>query len=216
MTNTRWRQIGASGGILFVVLQLIAQGMLQAGQAEPAFSAPAEDIVSYFASKSSLLSEASAFVMALSLIAFVWFLGALWATLREAEGDPAWLSLTAVISGVMAIATVYASPGWHLALFRIRDGLDPQIARLLFDSGNLGFANMWVLLASLLLASAAITLRTGALARWTAWAGIVIAVGLLAARAFWASSGIVFMPYVLFWVWLVAVSIGLMRKAARQ
>lgn len=212
----RLRQLGAAGGIAFVVLQAVAQMSLQMGGTEPAFNAPTEPIVAFFAAKSSQVGEISGFLSGLSLFAFVWFLGALWATLREAEGEPGWLSLTAVTSGILAVAVVFAPGGWHLALFRMGDGLDPQIARLLFDSGNLGFANMWLFLASMLLAYTAVTLQTSVLPRWTGWAAIAIAVSLLLARAFWAASGVVFVAYILFQLWLLAVSIILLRQTARQ
>lgn len=179
--SNKLHQIGAAGGLIFVVLQVIAQGLLQIGGVEPPFRASTDAIMAFFTSRNSQLVEISAFLDGISLIAFLWFLGALWATLREAEGESAWLSLIVVISGVMGMATVYAPGGWQLAIFRINDGLDEQVARLLFDSGNLAFANLWIFMASLLLAYAAVTLRTGVLPRWTGWAGIVIGVGLLIA-----------------------------------
>jgi hypothetical protein len=210
------RQIGAAGGILFVMMQAVAQIALQVGASEPPFNAPTEPIVSFFAGKNTLLTELSAFLSGLSLIAFIWFLGTLWAVLREAEGEPAWLSLVTVISGVMAAAVVFAPGGWHLAFFRINEGLDPQIARLLFDSGNLGFANMWLFLASMLLAYAAVTIQTKVLPLWTGWAGIFTALSLLVARAFWATSGTVFIAYMLFGLWLIAVSVILLRQTKRS
>jgi hypothetical protein len=45
------------------------------------------------------------------------------------------------------------------------------------------------------------------------WAGVLIAGGLLAARAVWASSGLVFVPFGLCYLWLIAISIVLMRRA---
>jgi hypothetical protein len=33
------------------------------------------------------------------------------------------------------------------------------------------------------------------------------------ARAFWERSGLTFMPYGLFWLWLIAASVALMRRA---
>jgi hypothetical protein len=87
------------------------------------------------------------------------------ATLRRAEGEPAWLSLVALASGLMLIAAVSAGGGWSLAVFRRDEGLDPQIARLLFDQGNFAFANAWVMLASLSLATGVVSIRTGALPR---------------------------------------------------
>jgi hypothetical protein len=44
-----------------------------------------------------------------------------------------------------------------------------------------------------------------------------VAVALLVARAFWAApSMIVFTPYVLFWIWLIATSVSLIRRTGRE
>jgi hypothetical protein len=212
MSNSRWEQIGAAGGVVFVVLQMAAQALIQAGGAEPPFDAPAPAIVAFFMAKDSRLFALGEYLSTLSLIAFLWFLGSLWATLRRAEGEPAWLSLVALASGLMIVATVSAGASWPLAVFRQDEGLDPQIARLLFDQGNFAFANAWVMLASLSLATGVVSIRTRALPRWLGWAGVVIAVGLLAARAVWASSGLVFLPFGLCYLWLIAISIALIRR----
>jgi hypothetical protein len=174
MGNSRWEQIGAAGGFVFVVLQMASQALIQAGGAEPLFSAPAPTIVAFFMAKDSQLFALGEYLSTLSLIAFLWFLGSLWATLRRAEGEPAWLSFVAAASGLMVVATV-SGGGWPLAVFRRDEGLDPQIARLLFDQGNFAFANAWVMLASLCLASGIVSIRTGALPHWLGWAGVLIA-----------------------------------------
>ncbi len=92
--------------------------------------------------------------------------------------------------------------------------MDPQLARLLFDQGNFAFANAWVMLGSLSLASGVISIRMGALPRWLGWASVLIAGGLLAAQAVWASSGLVFVPFGLCYLWLIAISIVLIRRAS--
>jgi hypothetical protein len=87
------------------------------------------------------------------------------------------------------------------------------LARTLFDMGNLTFANIWVSLAGMLLAVGILSIRADALPRWLGWSGLAIALGLVVARAFWERSGITFMPYGLFWLWLIAASVVLMRRA---
>ena len=213
MSDSRLEKVGAAGGIGFVVLQMASQALIQAGGGEPPFDATAETIVAFFMAKDSRLFSMGEYLSALSLIAFVWFLGSLWATLRRAEGEPAWLSLVALASGVLIVATVSAGTGWPLAVFRRDQGLDPQIARLLFDQGNFAFANAWVMLASLCLATGVVSIRTGALPGWLGWSGVIIAGALLVARAAWASSGLVFVPFGLCYLWLIAISIVLMRRA---
>ena len=213
MSNSRLEQIGAAGGIVFVALQMASQALIQVGGAEPPFDATTETIVAFFMARNSQLFALGEYLSTLSLIAFLWFLGSLWNTLRRAEGEPAWLSFVAAASGLMIVAAVSAGGGWALAVFRKDEGLDPQVARLLFDQGNFAFANAWAMLASLSLATGVVSIRTGALPRWLGWSGVLIAGGLLAARAVWASSGLVFVPFGLCYLWLIATSVVLIRRA---
>jgi hypothetical protein len=212
MANRGWERIAAAGGIGFVVLQNASQALFQTGGMEPPFAAPAQDILAFFVARDRQLFEVGGYLSALSAVCFLWFLGALWAALRRREPEPAWLALVAAASGVAAVATTLTGGGWALAVFRVQAGLDPQIARLLFDMGNFAFATLWVALASMLLAAGVAALRHGALPGWLAWFGVAVGAGLLAARAGWAASGLAFAPYILFWLWLIAASVVLMRR----
>ena len=208
-------QIGAAGGIAFVVMQLAGQALIQVGGSEPAFDAPAAEIESFFINRNLQLASLGGFLSLLSIIALLWFLGALWARLRRHEGEPGWLSLVALASGVAGVAIILGGGGgWELAILRMNEGLEAETLRLLFDQGNLAFATFWVALAGMLLAAGVVAIRDGALPRWLGWFGLVVAVALLAARAVWfTASGVKFMPYLLFWVWLIAASIVLIRRA---
>jgi hypothetical protein len=216
MSKHRWEQIGAAGGIAFIVLQFAAQGLIQIGGGEPAFNAPAEEILSYFENRNPLLFNIGGFLMAVSFIAFFWFLGVLWARLRQHEGDPAWMSLVAFGSALVGAAIVLASSGWGTAVFRIEEGLDPQLARYMFDDGNIGFATYWVFLAGFLLTSGVVAVRDGALPRWLGWFGLITAATLLVGRVFWdLPSGAIFIPYTLFAFWIIVASVVLIRGAAK-
>lgn len=212
-TRRLWEQIGAAGGIVFVVLQVVSQSLIQAGGSEPAFDAPAAEIEAFFMNRNMQLALTGGFLSVLSTIAFIWFLGALWARLRRSEGEPGWLSLVAFASGLAGMAAILGSGGWELALLRLGDGLQAETFRLLFDLGNFAFAAYWVALAGMLLAAGVVILRDGALPRWLGWFGLAVALALLAVRAVWfTASGAKFLPYALFWIWLIAVSINLIRQ----
>jgi hypothetical protein len=202
-------RVAGAGGLGFVLLQLGSQGLIQVGGVEPAFDAPAEEIVRFFEARNRTLFEVGSYLSLLSFVAWIWFLGALWARFRLAEPRPAWLSLVAFGSGLMFLAAL--SAGWYLAVFRIEEGLDPQFARLAFDQGNLGFANSWIPLGSMLLAAGLLVRRTHALPRWLGWLALGTAPLLLAARAVWTSP-VAFAPYVLFWVWVVGASVVLVLR----
>ena len=133
----------------------------------------------------------------------------LWRELRTAEGDSGWISVIVIGSGLVAASALNVG-GWSLALFRINEGLDPKIAQLLFDEGNFNFANTWVSLGSMLLAAGIVFRGAGTYPKWLGGGSILLAVGLILARALWTSQ-IAFLPYVLFWVWMIAFGIYLLR-----
>jgi hypothetical protein len=214
MSGKRLEQVAAAGGIAFVVLESVGQGFIQIGGAEPAFGAPADEIFAFFLARDETLFNWGGYLSLLSFIAFIWFLGALWAAIRRAERDPALLSMVAFGSGLVAVATLTGG-AWAMAVFRIREGLDPQIGRTLYDLGNFAFATSWVFFASVLLAAGVAAILYGALPRWLGWASIIVAVGLLAGRIIWTSQA-AFIPWVLFWLWLIVISVVLIRRAGKS
>jgi hypothetical protein len=213
--TARLKKFGALAAIAFPVMQMVSQGLIQIGGVEPSFAAPAPEIVSFFEARNPTLFSIGGYVSLLSIVAFLWFLGALWDELRGVEGGSGWLSVVAVASGLVAVATIASPGGWPLAVFRIDEGLDPQIARLLFDQGNLNFANYWVALGSMLLAVGLIARQSNRFPRWMGWGSLVIGLGLLAARAFWTSA-IAFTPYLLFWLWLILFGVMLLRRGRQE
>jgi hypothetical protein len=214
-TKRRWEQIGAAGGIVFVMMQLMSQALIQIGGGEPPFDAPAADIGDFFMNRDVQLATIGGFLAAISIIPFLWFLGVLWARLRRYEGEPGWLSMVALVTGVTGAAVILGGGGgWELAILRIDEGLDVETLRLLFDQGNQSFATFWVALAGLLLAAGVVTIRDGGLPRWLGWMGLILAIAFLAVRSVWFTGpGVKFLPYMLFWVWLIAASVVLIRRA---
>lgn len=82
MTNARLSQMGALGGIVFVLLQLVSQTMLKAGGSEPKFDAQSAEIAQFFADRDVDLVWTGSFLASLSVIPFTAFvvvvLNALW------------------------------------------------------------------------------------------------------------------------------------------
>ncbi len=124
------------------------------------------------------------------------------------------MSMIAFGSGLLAVDAILGGGGWALAIFRIDESLSPEMARLLFDQGNFSFATYWVALASLLLATSVVAILDGAFPGWLGWYGVVTAVTLLIGRIFWdLCSGVIFIPYTLFGLWLIITSVILYRSA---
>ena len=213
--SARYVKWGAIGAIAYPILQLISQGLVQFGGAEPSFTAPAQDILLFFQSKDSTIAAIAGYIMVLSVIAFLWFVGVLGRELISAEGGPGWISTIAIGSGLVAASGLLIVGGWGLAFFRIEEGLDPQIARLLFDEGNLNFANLWVSLGSMLLAAGLIFKESGSYPKWLGTGSIILAVGLILGRAIWTYQ-IAFLPYVLFWAWMIAFGVYVLRNRTKE
>ena len=214
MSSKSVQRIAAAGGIAYVVLSSVGQLLIQVGGMEPAFGAGAAEIVGFFESRDRASFQAGGFLSVLGAMAFIWFVASLWAALRRPEPGASTTAMAALGSGMVTAALQFAAGfGWGLAIFRL-DSLSADQARLLFDLGNYTFATLWVPMASMLLAAGIGSMLEGVgLPRWLGWAGIVIAVGLIVAHAFWASSAATFVPWTLTWVWIVVTSIVLIRRA---
>ncbi len=215
--STQWRTMSVTAGVAGIaglVLVAVSQALQQVGGGEPAFDAPGDEILRFLEARHDTLYPIGAFLGLIAVMALACFLSAVWVILREAEGAPAWRSTFALISGIAFVALL-KSPGWDLAGFRIDDGVDPQIARYAFDMGNLGFANAWVAMAGFLFAAGWIDLETRVSPRWLGWCALLAAVGLLAGRAFWTSP-IWLIGYSLFWMWVVGISVQLLRGRLRS
>jgi len=213
VSNRRWEQIGAAAGIVFVVAQIAANNLMeQPSASEPPFFAEAPEIVDFFMRLDSSLFRLGDYLMMLAVIPFVWWLSVLWARLRRAEGTAGWLSVATLGFGLVSATLLASRNGWTLAMDRIDEGLNPELARTLFDMGNSNFANVWVTIAGMLIAASILSIRTGALPKWLGWAGLVVALGLVIARGFLDQSWLSF-AYAFFWLWMIATSVVLIRRA---
>jgi hypothetical protein len=207
----RWRVLTvttAGAGLAAIALVIVSQVALQAGGAEPAFDAPAEDTLAFFEAKHPALAELGGYGGVLALITLLWFQLGIAAVLRRAEGELAWRSTIAAASGTLAVALVLV-PGWELGLFRT-GRLSPEMARLTFDMGNLGFATAWVAIGSFLLATGWVLIESTDLPSWLGWWAVVAALALIAARAAWTSP-LWLVGYSLFWLWVIVASVLLLR-----
>ena len=68
---------GAVGGILFVVLQLVGQSLIQMGGGEPPFDASAQEIVEFFEARNTLAFNIGSYLSTLSVIPLLGFLASL-------------------------------------------------------------------------------------------------------------------------------------------
>ena len=212
--SVAWRRLLRVTGVAgLTALVLIFVPLVASSGQEPTFDATTAETIAFFRSVDSPLAAFGSFVAILGLVAFLWFVVGFTTLLRRAEGELPWLSTVAMASGVVFVPLVL-SGSWDAAAFRA-DDLDPQIARYAFDEGNLSFANGWLMLGCFAVCCGWVTATTGFLPKWLGWWALVSGGGLALSRAAWTSEVWLF-PYGMFWFWVIAVSVLLLRRASRS
>jgi len=63
----------------------------------------------------------------------------------------------------------------------------------------------------MVLAAGLIAVSSDRFPKWMGWSSVVLALGLFLARIVWTTS-IAFAPYVLFWVWMIALGVIFLRQ----
>ena len=129
-----------------------------------------------------------AYLVLLSTVPLLWFVGSLRSTLRTAEGGSGRLSAVAFGGGIVGAAAVMAAMSATLTISeraRIDGVITGDYVIILQDfSGNL-FAGMGaVALGVMIAATAVVAYRTGFLPRWSVWVSGIVAIGSFSPLAY--------------------------------
>ncbi len=210
-----WARLSRATGIIglstFVLIftPIIAISTL----GEPPFTATTDQAHTFLVNASATWVGVAMAALTVAAIGLIWFVVGLSLLLARAEGNPPWRSVAALVTGVLLPANLLLNASWGAAAYR-GAGTEPGLARYAFDVGNLGFANAWVAMGSFAVACGWVVLLTRLFGRWLGWWAIVAGVGLVLARFVWTSE-FWLAPYFLFWIWIVVVSVQLIRAKAR-
>lgn len=196
------RRTTAVAGLATLVLQFGGQALMQSEGKEPTFDASAAEVATFFARTDQELFAAGSYLTVLSTVTFLWFLGGLYSLLRDD-----WRAPVALACGLLYVAR--AGVGWELAVFRVPERIDPELARLAFDLGNLSFASAWVALGGFAIATGW-TFLANDLGPRLGWLAIMAGTCLVAARAVWTDS-FWFVGYAMFWLWAICLCAALLR-----
>jgi preprotein translocase subunit YajC len=214
MNDVKWERYGAAAGLLFVVLVVV--GSLIPG-APPSPDDSFREIANYYEDHTGTI-KVGAFLTGLATVAFLWFLGSLWSTLRRSE-DTRRLATIATGGGIVGLITAVTSIALH-ATVAIAIGstgatqsVNPKFIYLLAGTiagmGNFG-------IAVLVGATAVAALRTGVFPAALAWASVVLAVGWLVAGLIVANDAtaiftIGFIVFLLWLIWVLVISFFMFR-----
>ena len=200
-------------GLAFVVL-LFGPIIALSTAGEPPLEATVAEAVNYFRNLEATWAQLVMAASTLGMIGSLWFFVAFGFLLRRAEGDPPWRSTVATLSGALlaAYGLIGASSVQAASLHGGR--ITPEVADYAYAVGNVGFANVWIALASFAFCSGWVILSTGVLERWMGWWIVVAGLGLVVARFVW-TTGFWGVGYTLFWLWVIVVCIRLIRRPDR-
>jgi hypothetical protein len=171
---------------------------------------PAAHLTSFYANHGNRTRlVVAAYLMAVAGLVFLVFLSYLRDRLRRAEGEAGASGGLVFAAGAVFVAMIYAgSAAWaSIAGDLIFGNQRPPSPDVMGFIPQLGYP--LVLIFGMFAAALAVAvtsmsaLRTGVLPRWLAYLGFVAAVAML--------FSVVFVPMVLFVIWMIAVGITLLR-----
>lgn len=208
-STSRWRLLSRVTGVFGLVSFVLVLGPIVAASGqEPGFTGDAAAVQNFFRSTSDAGSAFGDYLTTLGLIGQLWFAAGLALLMARAEQTPPWRSAMAVVSA-LAFVVVNLNGLWQAASYRA-DRLTPELALFAFDAGNLAFANSWVAMGGFALAGGLVMVTGRFMRRWLGWVAIAGGVGIIAARFDWTSS-MWFFPYAVIWIWMITVSVRLLR-----
>jgi hypothetical protein len=208
----RYTRLVRTTGILGITSLVLLFGPIiaLASAGEPPLNATAAEAAKYFANLEVTWSRLVLATLTLGMIGTLWFFVAFGFVLRRAEGDPPWRSAVAILSG--ALLAAYGLIGSSTEAASLHGGrITLDVADYAFASGSVGFANAWIAIASFSLSSGWVILSTRVLERWMGWWLVATGVGLVVSRFVWTSD-LWTLPYILFWLWVLVLSVRLLRR----
>jgi hypothetical protein len=178
---------------------------------EPDADATREEAAAFFRNTAeSSWADAAGTVALLGLVALTSFMVGLCLLLRRAEGEPPWRSTMALVFGAVFVSYLFTDASWDAAGNR-GAALDPGLAHYAFEMGTIGFANALVCMGSFAAFGGWAVLTTRVFPRWVGWLMVASGVGLALTRFAWPTIAWL-PPYSLFWIWVIAVCIRLLRN----
>jgi hypothetical protein len=206
MTGWAWERLAAMAGIVGVALWVVGIFMLESSN--PGSDAPAELLAWYRDDTGMIL--ASGFIFMLGSLFFLVFVGALRARLVAAEGSGAFWTAIAFGSGLATAVLTMLIPAPNLSAAISESELTEEAALAVSLIDDAFFVAAELTAALMVVATGLVILRYGALPRWLAWAGFVLALWLLIPPIGWA--GLIFgVP-----LWTIAVALLLWMRPAGE
>jgi hypothetical protein len=211
MDDAKWEKYAALGGVVFVVLSVVATFL--AGS-PPAADDSATEIAEWFSDNAGAIQLAQ-FLTGLSVIALSWWAGSLFRRMVRAEDGRPRLSVVAIVGlvfgGVFALACGAIQSATALRIDELGEGSQIfwTISTVMISTAGFGIVTS-------LAAINALSLRTKMLPQWVTYIGLLAAVLMLIGSIGSASDAGALMVFAilgfLVWaIWILGVSYELWK-----
>lgn len=217
MEDSNAERVGALGGVVFVVLDVTIAVL---GGEPPATDVARSEVAAYYADKAPVI-EAGLWLFGLAAVALIWWFGSLWRRMARSEAGAARLAVVSLVGLALAGALSLASASVSAAVaLRIDDAgagllVFHTLAVVLLAASGFGVATH-------LLATSVLGVRTGTLSWWVVVVGVVSAAGFLgsailaATGSSDAASAIGVVGFALWCVWILGVSARMWTDSRRS
>ncbi|MGH2710013.1 MAG: DUF4386 family protein [Actinomycetota bacterium] len=221
MSEQRWERLGASTGIVFVVL---AFASFFIGGELPKPGDSAQQVVAYYTSDSDKILW-SGWLWGLAGIAFLWFLGSLRSQLVRAEGDPGRLTTVVFAGGIVggAVYSIGVSISSALA-FGIAQNAPVELSDAFSDLATHLYNGAAFAFFVFVAATSLISGRTKLFPAWLGWFGWLVALLTLAASLtvvvdsgpFATGEIVSILSFFGFFLWFLALAVTVTRQAGKE
>jgi Domain of unknown function (DUF4386) len=199
----RYEKLGAGAGVAYALVGFVGSSLLPVAKVGP------EDTAAAIAKQ--LLADrgrvsAGVLLTMLSLFFFLVFLSCLHRWLRDVEGEEGWFATLALVggalmAGMLLVVVMLAIASTVLAGY----GPDPVVARTILVLEWQAIPIAFIPAAAFIGGTGLVGYTTGALPRWLAISGLVIAIGLLVPP-------LAFLPFLLSTLWTGMLAIFLLQR----
>jgi hypothetical protein len=213
MDKAMWDKLAAAGGVVGVVLFVIAGIVI--GKM-PETDDPASGVTGFFQDNRDQMLW-GIFIQGLGVLAVIWFVAALGATMRNAGEGRLASALQIAFAITFAIGGMAAISRGALA-FSVADDGDPQTVQSLYQTAGYMDTVSGVLGSGIFLALAGAVLRTRFLVSWWGWVSAAAGLWAIVSSTAWNRDGLWspdqagFVTFIVFLVWTAGTSILLTLK----
>lgn len=218
MDDAKWERAAGAGGILFVVLALVSAFL---PGSPPMTSDPAKDIAKYFTDHDDAIRQAT-FLGIIATLPLVWWAAAICRRLGRATGNARLGVMAAVGVAIGAVASGISGIVFAVVAMVGVGGSGGLTGTKFFYVLGTNMMAMVAIGTALLVGSvSAGILRTGMMPKWLGWLGALVALlsvggSLISVSGNDAVLGLLFASFLGFSLWLLIVSIVMLRTPAES